>query len=45
MPKKLTPKSQAKKKKPIPVIPIFNYFFNSNKSIMQTNIQYNYYFI
>ena len=26
MPKKMTPKSQAKKKKPISAIPVFNYF-------------------
>ena len=26
MPKKITPKSQAKNKTPIPTIPIFNYF-------------------
>ena len=31
MPKKLTPKSQAKKYSPIPAIPILNYFLTLKK--------------
>ena len=31
MPKKMTPKSQAKNKTPIPTIPIFNYFLTLKK--------------
>ena len=31
MPKKMMPKSQAKKKKSIPAIPIFNYFLTPTK--------------
>ena len=31
MPKKMTPKSQAKNKTPISAIPIFNYFLNLKK--------------
>ena len=37
MPKKITPKSQAKNKTPISIIPIFSYFLIL-KRIMQTNI-------
>ena len=31
MPKKMTPKSQAKNKTPIPAIPILNYFLTLKK--------------
>ena len=42
MPKKMTPKSQAKNKTPISIIPIFSYFLTL-KRVMQTNIIINHF--